>query len=314
MKNIGGHLLLNYRYLLLAVLIIMASVTIGDPGQNFINVVTLQVPYVLIYTFGMTIAMLTGGLDLSQGSVAALSTCIGAMLVIQDQIILGIIVTLAIGAGVGTLNGFLVTRMKVPAFITTYGMNWVVRGLVYIIMGGTIIHNLPAGFRNISLGTIFGISNLFYIAVIVFLIMFFIFNKTTYGRNVYMIGSNQRAAKLTGVNTGKTVTLVYMISGILAALAGMLYVARLDAAESYLGKGFTLTALASTLIGGTALEGGKGGVGNTVVGVLIMTFLINMLNVWRVNVLWQDAVFGVVIVISALLEKARSVYALKLLK
>ena len=314
MKSFGGILLLNYRYLLLAALIVAASVTINDPAQNFINVVTLQAPYVLIYTFGMTVVLLTGGLDLSLGSVAALSTCIGAMLIIQDQIFLGIIVTLAIGAGIGLLNGFFVTTMKVPSFITTYGMDWVVRGLVYIIMGGTIIHGLSPGFRNIATGSLFGISNLLYIAIVVFLIMFFLFNKTTFGRNVYMIGSNQRAAKLTGVNTGKTVMLVYMSSGVLAALAGMLYVARLDAAESYLGRGFGLTALAATLIGGTALEGGKGGVGNTVVGVLIMVFLINMMNVWKISVLWQDAVFGIVIVASALLEKARANYAVKLLK
>ena len=105
-----------------------------------------------------------------------------------------------------------------------------------------------------------------------------------------------------------------MISGVLAALAGILYVARLDAAESFLGKDFGITALASALIGGTALEGGKGGVGNTVVGVLIMVFLTNVMNVWRVSVLWQDAVFGIVIIISALLEKARYSYSLRLLQ
>ena len=123
MKKIAGMVLLYYRYFLLLVLIIMASVMIGDPIQNFINVLTLQAPYVFIYSFGMTIVMLTGGLDLSQGSVAALSSCIGAMFIIKGQLFLGALITLAIGAAVGVVNGFLVTKLKVPSFIRR--MEWI---------------------------------------------------------------------------------------------------------------------------------------------------------------------------------------------
>lgn len=313
MKKYAGMLLLYYRYLLLLVLIVMASVTIGDPIQNFINVMTLQAPYVFIYSFGMTAVMLTGGLDLSQGSVAALSSCIGAMLIIRGQFLLGILITLAIGAVVGAVNGILVTKLKVPSFITTYGMNWVVRGLVNIIMGGVTIFGFNKAFRQLSIGTILGVSNLIYFAVIVFLIMLFVFQKTIFGRNVYMIGSNIKVAKLSGVKTDRTITIVYMISSVLAAFSGLLYVLRLDAAEAFLGGNFGITALSASLIGGTALDGGKGGVGNTVVGVLVMVFLTNVLNVWKVPLLWQDAAFGFVIAGAALLEKARSSYAMTLL-
>ena len=314
MRKIGGRLLLNYRYLLLIALIIVASVAVEQPLQNMINVITMQAPYVLIYAFGMTVVMLTGGLDLSQGSVAALSTCLGSMLIIRGHLAVGFLVTLLIGAAVGLINGLLVTKLKVPSFITTYGMDWVSRGLVYIIMSGTTIFGFSDSFKNIAKGTVAGIPNLVLIALVTLVIMLFLFQKTTFGRNVYMLGSNSRTAGLTGVNSVLTITAVYIISGILASLAGILYVARLDAAESFLGKSFGITALASALIGGTALEGGKGGVGNTVVGVLIMVFLTNAMNVWRVSVLWQDAVFGIVIIISALLEKARYSYSLKLLK
>ena len=314
MKKLGGKLLLNYRYLLLIVIIIVASVAVRNPVQNLINVITLQAPYILIYAFGMTVVMLTGGLDLSQGSVAALSTCLGSMLIIRGHLVLGLLVTLLIGAGVGLANGLLVTKLKVPPFITTYGMDWVVRGLVYIIMMGLTIYGFDDSFKNIAKGTVLGIPNLLLIALVVLVIMLFLFQKTTFGRNVYMLGSNSRTAVLSGVGNTWTITAVYMISGVLAALAGILYVARLDAAESFLGKDFGITALASALIGGTALEGGKGGVGNTVVGVLIMVFLTNVMNVWRVSVLWQDAVFGIVIIISALLEKARYSYSLRLLQ
>jgi|LSQX01.1.fsa_nt_gb ribose transport system permease protein len=313
MKKIAGMVLLYYRYFLLLVLIIMASVMIGDPIQNFINVLTLQAPYVFIYSFGMTIVMLTGGLDLSQGSVAALSSCIGAMFIIKGQLFLGALITLAIGAAVGVVNGFLVTKLKVPSFITTYGMDWVVRGLVHIIMGGLTIFGFNETFRRLSRGTFLGISNLFYFALVILVVMLFVFQKTIFGRNVYMIGSNVKVAQLSGVKTDRTITIVYMISGVLAAFAGLLYVSRLDAAEAFLGKNYGITALAASLIGGTALDGGKGGVGNTVVGVLIMVFLTNVLNVWKVPLLWQDAAFGFVIAGAALLEKARSAYSMTLL-
>ena len=314
MKKFGGKLLLNYRYLLLIALIVVASVAVEQPMQNILNVITMQAPYVMIYAFGMTVVMLTGGLDLSQGSVAALSTCLGSMLIIRGHLAVGLLVTLLIGAAVGLINGLLVTKLKVPSFITTYGMDWVSRGLVYIIMSGTTIFGFSDSFKNIAKGNVAGIPNLVMIALVVLVIMLFLFQKTTFGRNVYMLGSNSKTAALTGVNSVLTITAVYMISGVLASLAGILYVARLDAAESFLGKSFGITALASALIGGTALEGGKGGVGNTVVGVLIMVFLTNAMNVWRVSVLWQDAVFGIVIIISALLEKARHSYSLKLLQ
>jgi ribose transport system permease protein len=314
MKRALGFLLINYRYFLLLIIILAASSVIQDPAQNFINVLTLQAPFVFIYTCGMAIAMLTGGLDLSQGSVAALSSCLGAMVIIKDEIALGILIALGIGALCGLANGIMITKAKVPPFIATYGMDWIVRGLVYIIMGGAMIYDFSDRFKYISEGKILGLSNLIYIAIAVFAALFFLFQKTTFGRNVYMIGSNMKAAKLSGVRTGFVIVAVYILSGILASIAGILYVSRLDCAEPFLGRGFGLLAISASLIGGTSLEGGKGGIANTVLGVLIMVFLTNALNVWKVSVLWQGAVFGVVIVIAALLEKTTNVYMLRRIK
>jgi ribose transport system permease protein len=314
MKKGIGFLLVNYRYFLLLVIILAAGSVIQDPVQNFINVLTLQAPFVFIYTCGMAIVMLTGGLDLSQGSVAALSSCLGAMVIIKDEIALGILIALGIGAFCGMANGIMITKAKMPPFIATYGMDWIVRGLAYIIMGGAMIYDFSDRFKYISEGKIFGLSNLIYIAALVFVVLFFLFQKTTFGRNVYMIGSNMKAAKLSGVRTGFVIMAVYMLSGILASIAGILYVSRLDCAEPFLGRGFGLLAISASLIGGTSLEGGKGGIANTVLGVLIMVFLTNALNVWKVSVLWQGAVFGVVIVIAALLEKVTNVYILRQIK
>jgi ribose transport system permease protein len=236
------------------------------------------------------------------------------MLIIRDDMLLGILAALGVGALCGLANGIMITKAKVPPFIATYGMDWIVRGLAYIIMGGAMIYDFSERFKYISEGKIFGFSNLIYIAAAVFAVLFFIFHRTTFGRNVYMVGSNLKAARLSGVRTSFVIVAVYVMSGILAAIAGILYVSRLDCAEPFLGRGFGLIAISASLIGGTSLEGGKGGITDTVVGVLIMVFLTNALNVWRVSVLWQNAVFGVVIVIAALLEKATNVYMLRRIK
>jgi ribose transport system permease protein len=290
--------------LLLAILAVSSSVT-QDPLQNIKNMIMIQAPFVMIYSFGMTLAVITGGLDLSLGSIAAFSTCAAAFLITKNHIVLGIVVCLLIGAGLGILNGLLITKAKVNPFIATYGMDWVIRGAVYIMMGGAMIYHFSPAFKMIADGNIFGVSNLVLISVGILLVLMFVFQKTVFGRNVYMTGANTKVSRLTGVNTDLIIIIVYMVSGTLASISGLLYVARLDCAEAFLGKNFGLQALAATLIGGTSLQGGKGGVGNTVIGVLIMVFLMNCLNVLKVSTLWQDAVFGLVIVFSALLERAK---------
>jgi len=314
MKKPLGFLLLNYRYFMWIAIIVIASSAIQDPLQNFINVLTLQAPFVFIYTCGMTMVMLTGGLDLALGSIAALSSCIGAMFIIKGYLMEGILATLLVGAVCGFSSGLLITKAKVPPFIATYGMDWIIRGISYIVMNGAMIYGFDERFKSISEGSLFGLSNLFYIALAVFIVLFLLFQKTTFGRNVYMAGSNMKATRLAGVRTNLIIIAVYVMSGLLASIAGILYASRLDCAEAFLGRNFGLVAISAALIGGTSLEGGKGGMVNTVIGVLIMVFLTNMLNVWKVSVLWQNAVFGVVIVVAALLEKVTSVYLMKQLQ
>jgi ribose transport system permease protein len=308
MKKFVGFLLTNSKLiLLLAILAVSSSVT-QDPLQNIKNMIMVQAPFVLIYSFGMTLAVITAGLDLSLGSVAAFSTCAAAFLLIRGHILPGILACLLIGAALGVINGLLITKARVNPFIATYGMDWVIRGAVYIMMGGAMIYHFSPGFKMIADGSVLGISSLLIIAIGIFAILLFVFQKTVFGRNVYMTGANSRATRLTGINTDAIIIIVYMISGALASAAGILYVARLDCAEAFLGKSFALIALAATLIGGTSLQGGKGGVVNTLIGVLVMVFLMNCLNVLKVSSLWQDAVFGAVIVVSALLERARQNY------
>lgn len=309
--KVNGFILKQSKVILLIVIVAIASFYANDPVENIFTVVMSQAPFMLIYCLGMTLAILTGGLDLSVGSVAAFSSYIAATLIIQGQVVLGIIVGLVIGAAIGTINGIFIAKVRVSPFIATYGMDWVVRGVVLFILAGKKIFGFPDAFTMISKGSVveftntINISNPFIIATVIFLALLFLMRKTTFGRNVYCVGSNVKATRITGVNTSRIIILIYTISGTLAATAGLLYAGVLDCAEPNMGTQYGLLAMASTLIGGTAISGGKGGVGNTIIGVLIMVFLTNALAVLGISHLWQEAVFGVVIIFAALMEQAR---------
>ena len=274
--------------------------------SNIVNVINQQAPFLILYSFGMTLAIITKGIDCSIGSIVALSSCVAAYFIQSGSTVGGIVVGLLIGLACGCINGLLITKIKLSPFIATYGMDWVVRGVAYIIMGGSMIYNFRDDFRIIATGSVFGISSLLIIAVAVSAILIIALKYTIYGRNLYATGSNPKATKLSGVNTDRIIISVYAISGFLAAVAGLLYIARLNAAEALIGQDFTLKAIAATLIGGTSFQGGRGGVVNTIIGALIMVFLANGMNLLGISNLWQDVVFGIIIILSALIEKIAS--------
>ncbi len=310
-RNASGFLLKYSKIILLVVIVVVASMFANNPVENFFTVIMSQAPFMLIYCFGMTLAIITGGLDLSIGSVAAFSSYVAATIIITGQIVLGLIVGVAIGAAIGFINGVLIAKVKLPSFIATYGMDWVVRGFVLFMLAGKKIFGFDEGFTGIAKGEIIRftdttrISYPFIIAGVIFIALLFMLKKTSFGRNVYAVGANVNATRITGVNTSKVLIIIYTLSGLLAAIAGLLYASVLDCAEPHMGTGYGLMAIASTLIGGTAISGGKGGVGNTIIGVLVMVFLTNALLVLGVSHLWQEAVFGIVIIFAALMEQAR---------
>lgn len=301
--------LLKYsRIVMLALIIIVLSILSPNflTKSNILNVVTQQAPFLMILSFGMTLAIITNGIDISMSSILALSSCLAAYFIKNGNIALGIIIGLATGAFLGSLNGILITKVGLSPFIATYGIDWISRGLAYVFMGGAMIYEFSDNFRIIGTGTIMGVSNLVFIAVVIFGVILFALKKGTYGRNIYSIGNNVKATKLSGVNTDKILISVYTINGLLAAIAGILYIARLNAAEAVIGDKFTMNSMAATLIGGTSFGGGKGGVGGTVIGVLIMVFITNGMNILGVSSLWQDIVFGAIILFSIILEKVSS--------
>lgn len=288
------------QVVMLFLILIVFSVTTPNffTANNFLTVIMKQLPFLLIISLGMTMAIIAKGIDLSMGSTLALSSCIAAYFLAKGQDISGILAALAISCLIGFLNGILITKVHLVPFIATYSMNLVVRGLTYLFMGGLMYYGFSESFCSIAGGSILGISNLLWISGIIFLILLFVIRKTVFGRNLYAVGSNQAATTLSGIDSEKVLIAVYTLNGLLSGITGLLYISRLNAAESTIGSDFTLKMIAATLIGGTRFGGGKGGIGLTLIGVLIMMFLTNAMNLNKVSSLWQDAVFGGVIILS----------------
>ena len=286
--------------MLLVIIIIVASVftpTFLSVG-NISNIIVQQIPYHSLMAFGMTIAILTKGIDLSIGANMALSGCVAGYFITNGQIFPGVALGLLTGVLIGLLNGLMITKIRVPPFIATYCMDWVVKGIAYVIMGGMTFNAFPEAFRAISTGTLLGVPSLLWILLFIFILLVLLLHKTTFGRNVYVLGNNWKAARLSGVDTDRIICTVYVINGILAAVAGLLTIARMNAADAAYAEGWSIKLIAAVLIGGTPMIGGKGSIVRTLVGVIIITVINNCLNMLNVSSLWQQFVVGMVILLS----------------
>lgn len=258
--------------------------------------------------FGMTCVILTGGIDLSVGSVLALSTALCAGFIAGGMPVgLAMLLALVIGSLLGAVSGVLVTKGRLQPFIATLVTMTVYRGLTMIYMDGKPISNLGDSFtlKVVGKGNFYHIPIPVILFVAIFAIMMFILEKTTFGRRVYATGSNEVSAKLAGVNIDKTRLITYAISGGMAALSGLILLSRLSSAQPTLGEGYELDAIASVALGGTSMNGGRGRIWGTFVGVLIIAVLNNGLNILGVSSYYQDVVKGVVILIAVLSDRKR---------
>ena len=253
----------------------------------------------------MTLVILTAGIDLSVGSILALSAVITADLLKQGlPVPLGILLALGIGALMGMVNGLMITRGNIPPFIATLGMLTVGRGLTLMYTQGKPFTGLPDAFRFIGTASLGPVPMPIVVAVIVFVLAAIVLNRTRFGEYVYLIGDNPVAARLAGVNTRQMIVLVYMISGVCAALAGLILIARLDSAQPVIGAGYEFNAIAAVVVGGTSFSGGEGGLLGTLLGTILIETLNNGLNLLNVSPLWEQVVKGVVIALALLFYKA----------
>jgi ribose transport system permease protein len=292
----------------LFVLVLLCLVlTLASPvfltGTNALNVLRVA-SLMVILGIGETIVILTAGIDLSIGSVLTISSVIAAMaLKAGVPLPVALVSGVAVGAALGFLNGLMVAVVKLPPFIATYGMMWVASGFAVVLLKGQVIYGFNEDFRFLGVGTLMGIPMPIIIMVVLWIPTYLLMRRTTFGRSLYAVGANQEAARLSGVKKDQTLILAYTSSGVLAAAAGLVYVARLNASEAGIGVNMLLPTIAAVVIGGTSLFGGEGGIVGTMIGALIMTIVQNGMNLLGIESVWQGVVLGALIVIAVLLDQ-----------
>ena len=270
--------------------------------SNLLNVME-QTSINAVIAVGMTLVILSGGIDLSVGSLLAL-----AGVVLASALQAGWPAPAAIAAGVavggvcGLVNGTLITRGRLPAFIATLGMMSIARGAALVYTAGRPVSGFGAGFRQLSTARLLGIPAPVVITIVVYAAGHFLLTRTRFGRYVYAIGGNEEATRLSGIDAAFHKTMVYVLSGVASGLAAALLTARLNSAQPIAGINYELDAIAATVIGGTSLSGGVGTLHGTLIGALIMGVLRNGLNLLGTSSFFQQIVIGVVIIAAVLVD------------
>jgi ribose transport system permease protein len=292
-------------------------------SDNFFTInngwnVMRQIAVNVCISVGMTLVILTAGIDLSVGSVLALCGAItagllkygielpSASLFIGFTLLGAVLAGLLTGTILGLFNGWTITKFKVPPFVATLAMLTIARGLTMLWTKGHPISNLGTGFAYFGTGWLLGIPVPVWIAAIVVLLAVFITQKTKLGRYIYAIGGNENAAKLSAINIKRVKITVYAIAGALAALGGLIITSRLDSAQPNAGASYELDAIAAVVIGGTSLSGGKGSIWGTVLGAVIIGVLNNGLVLLDVSPFWQQVVKGAVILLAVIIDRTSS--------
>lgn len=259
-----------------------------------------------ILAIGVTFVIITGGIDLSIGTVMTFSSVMAAVVITNEGLPVGLGVLVGIGTGAlcGLINGVVIARMKVPPFIATLGMMYIAKGLALIISElRPIYFNETPVFRDIAMGSVLGsvipdfdIPNAVLVMFGAALLAGFILSRTILGRYTFSLGSNEEATRLSGVNTVGWKTAVYALGGAFAGLGGVVMASRLNSAQPALGQGYELDAIAAVVIGGTTLSGGEGSIMGTIIGAFVMSVLVNGLRIMSVPQEWQTVVTGAILV------------------
>ena len=308
-KNIIQYLQDYGSFIALIFLVVVISVISPDfrTVNNFLSLLRQSAINGLI-AFGMTCIILTGGIDLSVGSVLALTSIICAHTIkIGLPAPLSMLIALMFGIILGTISGLMVTKSRLQPFIATLITMTGYRGLTMILSGGRPISRLGDNLllNQIGKGSLLGIPIPVWILIIFFAIFLFVLKKTVLGRQIYATGSNSKAAELAGINTNNIKLIVYAVSGFMASLSGLILVSRLGSAQPTLGSGYELDAIAAVALGGTSMTGGRGKITGTLIGILIIAVLNNGLNIIGVSSYYQDVVKALVIFLAVISDRNR---------
>jgi ribose transport system permease protein len=271
--------------------------------NNIINVIR-QVSINGILAAGMTMVIISGGIDLSVGSVAAICGAIVAGTQLKLGLAPAMLLSVATGALLGLINGLVITKGKVAPFVATLGMTTVARGLTLIYTGGRPIYNLTDAFRVLGAGYVGPIPVPVIILALVIAVVHFVMSSTVFGREVYALGGNEEAARYSGINVERRRMMVYISMGLLSAVTGIVLTSRLGSADPTAGVGFETDAIAAVVIGGTSMSGGEGSVIGSLIGALIIGVMNNGLNLLNVSPYYQQIFKGLIVVLAVLMDSA----------
>ena len=294
------------RIAVLAVIIILGCVidpsflSLRNIGNNLANASIL-----IILGVGETVAIITAGPDLSAGSIMTMGGVITAILLKNYNVpfVIAILAGILTGMLIGALNGYMIAYIRIPAFISTYGLQWAVFGFAYVTLQGYVLYGFNDNFRFLGNGIIFRYLSMATVCMIVIVALgILLLRFTTFGRKCYSVGSNATQAIMSGIDSRKVVLKAFIFSGAMSAFAGILYVARMNSVQSDIGSPYLLNVLAAVYMGGTSAAGGEGGIPGTIIGALAMTMITNCMNLLAVPSELRDAVIGVLIISTVLLD------------
>lgn len=304
-KKVINQINIYRSVLILAVICVFASIL----SDSFLSVANLfnvikQITVAGIVGCGMTFVILTGGIDLSVGSIVGLAGAIAAgIMASTGNAVLAVLAALGIGILCGAANGFFVAQCEIPPFIATLGMMTLLRGCVLVYTKGAPISIKVDAYKFIGKGVVAGIPVPVILLLILYLIAHYLLTQTSFGRNVYAFGGNREAARLSGIRVKYTEWMVYVFNGLMSGIAAIVLTARLGSAQSTSGEGIEMDAIAAVILGGTSLSGGSGFVLPTVVGAMIMGIIDNILTLMNVNPHATNIVKGAVVLIAVLVDK-----------
>lgn len=289
--------------ILLALIVIMSFASPYFLTLDNIETVAIQTAVIGVLTIAQLLVIITGGIDLTVGATLAFSMVISAKLLKGGWPLgAGILVALAVGSAVGYINGFVVTKMKIPPFIATLGMQGILRGAALIITDGLPVSGLPAAINWFGRGKLGFLPVSVLIMALLAVVFQIILSKTVFGRQIYALGSNSEATRLAGIDVGSRTRLVYMLSGMLAGIAGILLMGRLSAAQPTAATGYESNAIAASVIGGASMLGGVGTVWGAIVGAFIMSVLTNGFTLLHVNTFFQQSAIGFILIMAVYLD------------
>lgn len=308
MKDIGNDMLKRYGMVLILILMVI-GMTVAKPvfirSANLINIFR-QVSVIGTLAFGVTLIIITGGIDLSSGSVVALVGVIAATWATPgDNVIVAVVIGLLVGAACGLFNGVVLSTTGIPPFIVTLGMMTAARGAALLFTDGRPVSDISDGFLFLGSGNI----GIIPVPVLIFLLMglltHIILRKSKFGKTIYALGGNEQAAKVCGINVKKVLIIVYAYAGIMSAVGGIILTARVSSGNPTAGLSYELDAIASAVIGGTSLNGGVGFISGTIIGALIIGVLNNGLTLIGVSPYWQQIIKAIIIVGAVILDSYR---------